>query len=224
MKGFAEFRNKYIKSLCYKPCVTMSVDWVRAKFVYNNPYHDYVRYSSLELVAREIYKNKIAGNVAELGVFRADFARCINLIFPDRKLYLFDTFAGFDNCELENEQKQGLYTPDKFVFKDTTVNLVLSKMKHKNNCVIKQGYFPETAYNIEDTFAFVSIDVDLSESTYNGLCWFYPRMEKGGYIFVHDFNNKKWTGAKVGVEKFVAEFNASYFPLSDKSGSVVFVK
>jgi O-methyltransferase len=70
----------------------------------------------------------------------------------------------------------------------------------------------------------VNIDVGLSEPIYNGLCWFYPRLEKGGYIFVHDFNEKDWTGAKAGVKKFVKEYGVPYFPLSDAAGSVVFMK
>jgi hypothetical protein len=79
-------------------CGKMSVSWERADFVYKN--FDYVRYSSLELVAREIYENKISGNVAELGVYQGGFAQYINQIFPDRKLYLFDTFEGFNESDV----------------------------------------------------------------------------------------------------------------------------
>ena len=39
----------------------------------------------------------IEGACAEAGVFEGDFAKYINLYFPERKLYLFDTFEGF--CE-----------------------------------------------------------------------------------------------------------------------------
>jgi O-methyltransferase len=56
--------------------------------------------SSLELVAHEIYENNVIGEVAELGVYRGDFASIINALFPDRKLYLFDTFRGFARTTL----------------------------------------------------------------------------------------------------------------------------
>ena len=65
----------------------------RNKYIYN--YHDYIRISSLELVAKEIYENNIEGAVAELGVFRGRFAQFINQAFFDRDFYLFDTFEGF---------------------------------------------------------------------------------------------------------------------------------
>jgi O-methyltransferase len=205
-----------------KFCRKMSVSWKRANFVYKT--FDYVRYSSLELIAREIYENKISGNVAELGVYQGDFAQYINQIFPDRKLYLFDTFEGFNEDDVRIEKTNKNYVPDEDEFKATDVTIVLNKMKYKKNCIIKKGYFPETAKDVDDTFAFVNIDVDLSEPIYNGLCWFYSHLEKGGYIFVHDYNNRRWTGAKEGVKKFVKEYGIPYFPLSDGAGSVVFVK
>jgi O-methyltransferase len=47
-------------------------------------------------------------------------------------------------------------------------------MKYKENCIVRKGYFPETAEDLEDEFVFVSIDADLYEPIYNGLCYFYP--------------------------------------------------
>lgn len=205
-------------------CLKMGSGWKRTDFVYKTL--DYVRNSSLELAAREIYENKVPGGVAELGVYKGDFARYINQVFPDRKLYLFDTFEGFSSADehlLERENKN--YISRTGIFKDTNVEIVLRKMKHRENCVIKKGFFPETAEDVNERFAFVNIDADLSEPIYNGLCWFYPRLEKGGYIFVHDYNSKDWKGVKTGgVRKFAYEYGIPYFPLSDRCGSAVFMK
>lgn len=60
-----------------------------------------------ELTVKELRKRKIKGNVAEAGVFRGEFAQYINDAFPDKKLYLFDTFDGFDANEILNEMKNG---------------------------------------------------------------------------------------------------------------------
>lgn len=57
---------------------------------------DYVRIKCFELVVKEIKKRKLQGAVAEVGVFQGEFAQYINVAFPDSKLYLFDTFDGFD--------------------------------------------------------------------------------------------------------------------------------
>jgi O-methyltransferase len=209
-------------------CRKMKVGWKRAGFVYKTL--DYVRLSSLELVAREIYANNIQGAVAELGVYEGDFAKYINQIFPDRKLYLFDTFKGFREEELQIDKSKRLYHPE-YDFnlthtysESTIINSVLNKMRHKENCIIRKGFFPETTEGVDDIFSFVNIDVDLSIPIYNGLCWFFPRLVKGGYIFVHDYNQKDWPGAKEGVKKFTKEYDVPYFPLSDVGASAVFFK
>jgi len=191
---------------------------------YINKTKDYFRVSSLELVAYEIYNNDIKGNVAELGVFRGDFAKYINVAFPDRKLYLFDTFEGFDKRDTILEEKKN-FARNVQDFSNTNVELVLNKMKTKKNCIVKKGYFPETAHGLDETFVFVSIDVDLYEPIYNGLEYFYPRLAHGGYIFIHDYNDgQKYTGVKAAVKKYCSQNNIAYFPLSDNQGSVVIMK
>src|SRR3954469_19259810 len=68
---------------------------------------DYVRYSTLGLCYEEISENNVAGNVAELGVYKGDFSKRLNQLFPDKKLYLFDTFSGFDERDISIEHNKG---------------------------------------------------------------------------------------------------------------------
>jgi O-methyltransferase len=127
--------KKILKEFNQTPCtVMMALDRERQKFVFEN---DYIRASSLELIANEIYEKKIDGSVAELGVYRGNFAKIINEAFPDRKLYLFDTFEGFDERDVNVELKNN-YSTGKQDFSNTSVELVLNKMKHKENCIV--GY------------------------------------------------------------------------------------
>lgn len=186
---------------------------------------DYNRYSSLELCAYEIIKNEVDGNVAELGVYQGVFAAKINELFNNKKLYLFDTFEGFSTTDKKIERSQHLKTKGIDIdFSNTSIEYVLKKMKYKECCIIKKGYFPDTTVGIEDTFCFVSIDVDLYKPIYEGLKYFYPRLNKGGYIFIHDFNNLMFPGTREAVQKFCSENQVSYFPLSDVGGSVVLTK
>ncbi len=186
---------------------------------------DYNRYSSLELCAYEIINNKVPGNIAELGVYQGVFASKLNELFTDKKLYLFDTFQGFSAEDKKIEMSQNLDTKGINInFSQTSVDYVLKKMKYKENCIVKQGYFPDSASDVNDTFCFVSIDADLYNPIYDGLRFFYPRLNHGGYIFVHDFNNKVFAGARKAVLKFCQENSVSYFPLSDVGGTVVITK
>lgn len=190
---------------------------------------DYFRYRTFELCANEINRRKLEGAVAEVGVFRGDFAALINAKFLDRKLYLFDTFSSFDKSEFDREIALGRWDENAYkIFENTSTDLVLSKMKNRDNCIIKQGFFPESVIeeDIREKFVFVSLDVDLEESTYKALRWIYPRMASGGYIFIHDYNTCGLEGIKVALERYEKDTGTQLIrvPLADWGGTVVIIK
>ena len=196
--------------------------------IYNYP--DYVRLASLELMAEHITSKNIPGDVAELGVYQGQFASYINQAFPNRKLYLFDTFEGFDKQEEESDKQNGFYKEHSNLnaFKKTSVELVLKNMQHVKQCVVKKGYFPKTAEDMpqDATFAFVSIDTDLHDPIFNGLSYFYPRMASGGVIFVHDYNCIGYSGVKPAVQEFLNKNKiiGGFFPLCDAGGTAIIIK
>ncbi|HUD91768.1 TylF/MycF/NovP-related O-methyltransferase [Sphingobium sp.] len=185
---------------------------------------DFVRNKAFHLAARQIRDRGIAGAVAELGVYRGDQARRINRLFPDRPLYLFDTFTGFSDRDLASENAGDLSSAIVGDFVDTSVDLVLGKLAQPELAKVFPGYFPETATGIEERFAFVSLDVDLYDPTRAGLSWFYERLNPGGYIFVHDYNNRRYLGVRKAVDEFVKESGACFVPLPDFAGSVIIAK
>lgn len=143
---------------------------------------DPVRYGTILLAKEQIEEEKIEGDFAECGVYRGATSTFLVKHFPDRQLFLFDTFQGFDlkDSDSLNDNR----------FKDTSVEGVLKRIGNTSNVVVKQGYFPETAAGLEDKrFAFVMIDFDKYEPTLAALKFFYPRVVQGGFIFVHDYNN-----------------------------------
>jgi len=183
---------------------------------------DYVRYKTLELCADEVREKKVKGQVAELGVYKGDFTIKLNLLFPDKKLYLFDTFSGFDAKDLNHDSEK--YNTADQDFSDTNEAYVLSRLKHPDMCIVKKGYFPKTAEGLKETFSFVSIDADLYEPILAGLQFFYPALSKGGYIFIHDFNNSEYLGARDAVMQYCKEEGISFVPIPDIGGSVVISK
>ena len=131
-------------------------------------------------LAQEIYRQNISGSVAEAGVFRGEFAKLINRYFPDRKLYLFDTFQGFDDRDITYEEGYDRDPERGEYFKETSIDLVMSKMQHPENVVVRQGYVPESLEGVDDKFCFVNLDMDLYKPTLEALRWFYPRICAGG--------------------------------------------
>lgn len=200
-----------------------SLSFLQRKRQIDKNYFDYIRLATLELVSYEISKRNLQGSVAELGVYKGKFARYINQYFPDRSLYLFDTFEGFDKRDLKSEKENEFSTGDQD-FSDTSIESVLKLMPHPKKCIPIKGFFPESAKSLNDTFVFVSIDADLYEPIYNGLVFFYPRLVTGGYIFIHDFNNDNYKGSRKAVEQFCKEQSINYLPLPDSGGSAIIIK
>ncbi|MEO8720801.1 MAG: TylF/MycF/NovP-related O-methyltransferase [Ginsengibacter sp.] len=206
-----------------KAHLNFSLTYSKRKRDIDLQYLDYIRLATLELVSTEIYKKELSGNVAEVGVYKGKFAKYINQYFSSKKLYLFDTFEGFNEKDKEAEKEVGLKeaTQD---FSNTSVDAVLKAMPFPDQCIIRKGFFPATTAGMDDSFCFVSLDTDLYQPIYEGLNYFYPRMVKGGYIFVHDVNNDSYKGAAKAVEQFSVEQDISFVPIPDSCGSVIFIR
>jgi O-methyltransferase len=186
---------------------------------------DKVQHGLMQLISHEIYQRNIEGAIAEIGTYQGFSASVMNYFFPDRKIYLFDTFQGFDRRDLEVEEKLGFNSKGYDDFSNTSRELVMAKMTHKHNVMIRKGWFPESAVGLEgEKFCFVFIDADLYQPIYEGLHWFYPRLSNGGYIVVDDYNWNDYPGAKKAVEDFSKEVGICFIPIPTTTGSVVFGK
>lgn len=187
-------------------------------------YTDKIRIAALELCAYEIISNKIPGSVAEFGVYKGKFAGKINEAFKDRRFYLFDSFSGFDPKQKKIDEEGGFLGNTKQDFSGVTTEEVMAKMKYPQNCVIKKGFFSQTIRGLEDNFSFVSIDADLYEAVKESLEYFYPRLSRGGYVFIHDYNNDDWIGAKKAVHDFCGQNQITFTPLPDAHGTAIISK
>ena len=182
----------------------------------DTPDDDYVRLKTLEALCRRL--EGVPGAAAELGVYRGGFARCINALLPERTLYLFDSFEGFSPDE-SVDCGEGFAA----AHRNTSVPLVLSRLPHPEKAVIRQGFFPDSAAGLgEERFALVSLDVDLAESTYQGLRWFLPRLCEGGFLLLHDYLHPKLPGVRAAVERYEKENGKLHaVPLCDVNGTLV---
>ena len=176
---------------------------------------DWVRLKTLETVSREF--RDVPGAMAELGVFRGEFAAAMNALLPERTLYLFDTFQGFDPAEAAPEGLAAAH-------ENASAEAVLRRLPHPERAVLRAGRFPATAEGLEqERFALVSLDADLEESTLAGLRWFVPRMAEGGYLLLHDWNHPGLPGVRRAVERFEAEIGKRLrgVPVCDITGSLI---
>lgn len=181
------------------------------------------RRGMLERCAKEIYHRGIAGNCAEAGVFQGEFAQHINYWFPDRTLYLADTFEGFPKEDIAMDKVRG-FSDGCQDWSGTNIRKVLLKMPFKEQCIVKKGRFPDSMQDVNDRFAYVSLDMDLYQSILAGLEYFYPRLNAGGYIMVHDCCNEMYPGARTAVEEYCRKQKIGYVVCTDGCGTAVITK
>ncbi len=192
-----------------------------------------LRLAFLRLTVREIMDAGIKGDLAELGVYRGDFAREMNALLPDRDLLLFDTFEGFDSRDLRIEKEKAAdgrnARAEEGDFGDTSTDLVKSRLPYPEKAHFYKGYFPDSLKDCEAPaphpkdrkYCIVSLDTDLYEPTLAGLRFFYPRLERGGVIIIHDYNSSQYPGVKRAVREFAKEEDIHVMPLMDLHGTAV---
>ncbi len=183
------------------------------------------RAATMRLLAEQIRQENIPGAVAELGVFRGEFAALINAAFPDRSIHLFDTFEGFPSKDVEIEKTRGFSRAKEGDFSETAERIVEERLPFPEQAVFYRGYFPATFQDCtEERFAFVSVDADLYAPTAAALPLFWERLSPGGVLLVHDVNSTQFSGAGKAVQEFCRKTGILPLPVCDLHGSVILRK
>ena len=88
----------------------------------------------MRLIAEQINALGVPGDVAELGVYRGDFAVLLNLAFSERRLHLFDTFDGFDERDIAAERENSYSGAKAGDFGDTAKDGVDKRLFSREAC------------------------------------------------------------------------------------------
>lgn len=183
---------------------------------------NFSRYSLCESCMKEIYYKGIPGQVVECGVLLGDFANVMSRCFPDRRLYLFDTFEGVPENRVTDIEKT-MWDID-FLRKSMDyfsvvpeIEQIIDRIAWKKHVVVKKGFFPDTAIGdkeVEDErYCLVDIDMGFYDSTVEALNFFYDRLSPGGYILVDDIRHKGVYSTRRAVDEFCAERRIGYTPI-----------
>ena len=139
---------------------------------------DMARFFSFCLIYDQIKKEGIAGDMAEVGVYRGNTA-CIIAEFARQlgvNVYLFDTFKGLPEHELrglDNKDFRGLDPRLDAHFVNTSLRRV-TRLVGEANVIYVKGSFPESTDQIPDDrkFCLVHVDCDLYCADLDGLAVF----------------------------------------------------
>lgn len=188
--------------------------------------------SVLRRVSRRLDELGVEGAIADLGAYRGDISWQMNAMMPERKLYLFDTFTGYDERDVAKEQQLQLSEAQAGTYSLSNNELehlnerILGRMPYADMVEIRPGWFPETAFDLEDEkYAMVHMDTGLYAPTYSGIQYFFPRMSKGGVILVSGYTNGKSQSVCQAVRDLEEKYGAFLItPLCDIDGTIMIMR
>lgn len=159
----------------------------------------------------------LEGDVAELGVYRGGGAKLIQACRGRSVLHLFDTFSGMPSTAAAIDHHGA------GDFADTSEAAVRSYLGADDTVRFHRGVFPDSTADLPGDigFRFVHLDVDLYQSTLDGLRWFHPRLVPGGVLISHDFNSISCPGVRAAFEEYFAEVEDCVLPLFDTQCLVI---
>jgi hypothetical protein len=195
--------------------------WIQGNKTNNNG--DATRFMALMLNLRQLEAEGIQGDFAELGVWKGNSAAILAHFAAQsgRRLFLFDTFEGFDQRDLAGvDQSHGRD------FSDTSIDAVHETVGHPEVTTYLKGFFPDTITDEvrERQFALAHIDCDLYQPMKAALAFFYPRMPRGGMLLLHDYSSGTWDGATRAIDEFYKETGEHISLWPDKSGTAMIRK
>ena len=157
--------------------------------------------------------SRLEGALAEAGVYRGGSAKLLCAAKGDSPLYLFDTFEGMPGV---NRATDGVFAKGDFA--DTQYEEVAAYLSAFSHVHFYKGFFPDSAIGKEPEqqhYRFVHLDLDIYESTFKALGFFYPRMVVGGLIVSHDYACLDAPGVKKAFDDFFKDKPETVIPLWD---------
>ena len=142
------------------------------------------------------------GKMMEVGTFRGGGALHISNAWPDREMFVFDSFEGFRNLQAGLDD---IFHSE--LFKDASDEYVRELFRPLGRRVtVVKGFFPDSAAGVDlNGVSFCHLDVDVYEATRDALNFLAGRLAPRSLIVLDDFNR----GAH-GLDKAVAEFLAGH--------------
>ena len=156
------------------------------------------RLDNLQFCVEQIIKNQIPGDLIETGVWRGGaciFMKAILRAYniKNRKIWVADSFEGLPKTNTKNPKEEKIYFDSinflKVPLEEVKNNFKTYGLLDEQVCFLK-GWFRDTLNSKSiKRLAILRIDGDLYESTTDALNNLYPKLSKGGFIIIDDFDD-----------------------------------
>jgi hypothetical protein len=147
--------------------------------------------------------NSVPGNTAECGVFEgsSSWLICSGVHGTGRTHHLFDSFEGLS---APGGNDGAYWRQGDLAAGEEVVDAKLTPFK--DIIVFHKGWIPDRFDDVADeAFAFVHIDVDLRQPTFDSIEFFYPRLSPGGILLCDDYGFTSCPGATEAADSFLAD-------------------
>lgn len=181
----------------------------------------YALYKSVEYVVN----SKIPGDFVECGVWKGGSSMVIahsllKMKEMDRKIYLYDTFAGMSKpgqkdirisdslpvIKIWEKKERKNYNEWDFSPLSEVEKNMFSTGYPRNNIIFAKGKVEETIpRTIPDQIALLRLDTDWYESTCHELNCLFPLLSVNGVLIIDDYGH--YAGAKEAVDKYFKKNN-----------------
>jgi len=176
------------------------------------------------MACRHVCQSRLPGDFVECGVWRGGNALIAADVFsrlsPERKVYLFDTFAGMTPPTASDVSRTGMAGEEGWC--NASLDEVRASFAARGlaaNAVFVAGDVGETLRdprNLPARIGVLRLDTDWYESTKLELEVLYPLLQPGGVLMVDDYGF--WQGARKAVDEYFSAHDRPYFHYVDHTG------
>lgn len=181
------------------------------------------RMYALHKATQYVIDNNIQGDIVECGVWKGgsmmvSALTLLNRNNTDKKLYLYDTFAGMskptendkpivtkkDTMTRWNEmQDEGFNNWDYSPLEEVKKNVFSTNYPQEKISFIKGKVEDTIPQNLPEKISILRLDTDWYESTYHELVHLFPKLSIGGVLIIDDYGH--WDGARRAVDQYFKE-------------------
>lgn len=165
----------------------------------------------------------ISGDVVEFGCYKGDTSLLLADVIKvtSKRLWIYDSFEGLpkkspaDMSVLGEDFKEGELVVTKREVKQRFLRSGLTVP------IIKKSWFADLVdEDLPDKICFAFVDGDFYQSIADSLRLIETKMEKGGVILVHDYNNEALPGVAKAVDEWRKHKNIK-FEVYRSLGSII---
>lgn len=162
---------------------------------------------NVEFCIKDTISNLVEGDFVELGIWRGGCCILANEIYKQldtkRKVFAYDSFEGLPKPNVDRypvDMGDNHWTLPELSVSLETVKNNFEIFGDYSNVFFFKGWFRDTLpENTIEKISVLRLDGDMYESTIDPLNYLYPKLSKGGYCIIDDYQHK---GARSAVEDY----------------------